>query len=81
MSIDWRDFYHAALLESDWTKIEGQIQTAESEIYKRRVVLSQDHGGTQEERDALVSAMSGLKVLRKDVTAWLERQHDRGVQS
>jgi hypothetical protein len=80
MSIAWREYYHAALLESDWTKVGKRIRTAESEIYKRRVVLSQDHGGTQEERDALVGAMNGLKVLRKDVAGWLERQRDRGVK-
>ena len=79
MSIDWRDFYHAALLESDWTKIEGQIQTAESEIHQRRLVLSQDHGGTDEERAALVNAMSGLRVLRMNVPSWLERQNLGGT--
>ena len=74
MSISWREYYQAALLESDWTKVEERIQTAESEIHQRRLALSQDHGGTQEERDALVNALKGLKTLRTDVTAWLERQ-------
>ena len=72
----WRDFYKAALLESDWTKVEERIQAAESEIHER-LELSQ---GTQEERDALTNALNGLKTLRKDVTAWLERQRDRGGQ-
>jgi hypothetical protein len=80
MIISWREYYQAAVLESDWTKIEGQIQTAEAEIHKRRLVLSQDSKGTQEERDALVDALNGLKTLRMDVTAWLERQRDRRVQ-
>ena len=31
----WHDFYKAALLETDWTKVEERIQTAESEIQKR----------------------------------------------
>jgi hypothetical protein len=44
-----------------------RVQTAESEIHQRRLVLSQDHGGTDEERVALVNAMSGLRVLRMDV--------------
>ena len=51
-----------------------QVQTAESEIHKRRLELSQDHGGTQEEREALVNAMSGLRVLRMDAASWLEKQ-------
>ncbi len=77
MAIAWCDFYKAALLESDWTKVKERIQLAESEIHKRRLALSKDHSGTQEERDALVSALNGLKVLRADVDAWLERQSQR----
>ena len=51
------------------------VQKAESEIHKRRLELSQDHGGTQEERDALVTALNGLRVLRMDAAAWRERQN------
>src|SRR6476661_1779968 len=49
-SYSWQESYQAALLETDWTKMQERIQTAESEIHKRRLVLTQDHGGTQEER-------------------------------
>ena len=63
----WQESYQAALLETDWTKMQERVQTAESEIHQRRLVLSQDHGGTDEERVALVNAMSGLRVLRMDV--------------
>ena len=69
----WQESYHAALLETDWTKIQERIQTAESEIHNRRLMLVQDHGGTSEEREALVSALSGLRVLRMDAVSWLER--------
>jgi hypothetical protein len=72
-SHSWRDSYRAALLETDWTKIQERIQTAESEIHNRRLMLVQDHGGTSEEREALVSALSGLGVLRMDAASWLER--------
>ena len=51
------------------------VQTAESEIHKRRLEFSKDHGGTQEERDALVNALNGLMVLRMDAAAWRERQN------
>jgi hypothetical protein len=73
-SYDWQESYQAALLETDWTNMPERIQTAESEIHKRRLVLSQDHSGTPEEREALVNAMSGLKVLQMDAASWLERQ-------
>ena len=59
--------------------MQERIQTAESEIHKRRLVLAQDHGGTQEEREALVNAMSGLGVLRMNVASWLERQNLGGT--
>ena len=49
------------------------LHKAESEIQKRRLELSKDHGGTDEERSALVNAMNGLKVLR-DVAVFFERQ-------
>ena len=71
---DWQGSYQAALLETDWTKMQERIQTAESEVHKRRLVLSQDCDGTPEEREALVNAMGGLRVLQMDAAPWLERQ-------
>ena len=79
ISYSWRDSYQAALLETDWTKMQERVQTAESEIHQRRLELSQDHGGTDEERAALVNAMSGLRVLRMNVASWLERQNLGGT--
>ena len=73
-SYSWQESYQAALLETDGIKMQERIQTAESEIHKRRLVLSQDHSGTPEEREALVNAMSGLRVLRVGAASWLERQ-------
>ena len=67
-SYSWHESYQAAVLETDWTKMQERVQTAESEIHQRRLVLSQDHGGTDEERAALVNAMGGLRVLRMNVT-------------
>lgn len=78
-SYSWQESYQAALVESDWTKVQERVQTAESEIHQRRLVLSQDHGGTDEERAALVNAMSGLRVLRMNIASWLERQNPGGT--
>jgi len=75
----WHQSYQAALLEADWTKMEERIQKAESDIHQRRLVLCQDHGGTEEERAALVNAMSGLRVLRINVASWLEQQNLGGT--
>jgi hypothetical protein len=65
----WHQSYQAALLETDWTKME------------ERMALSQDHGGTDEERATLVNAMSGLRVLRVNVASWLERQNLGGTMA
>jgi hypothetical protein len=79
ISYRWQETYQAALLEKDWTKMQERVQTAESEIHKRRLELSQDHGGTQEEREALVNAMSALGVLRMNLASRLERQNVGGA--
>jgi hypothetical protein len=54
-SRSWQDSYAAAIR---WTKSEEPVQTAETEIHKKTAVLSQDHGGTPEEREALVNSLS-----------------------
>jgi hypothetical protein len=71
----WQDSYHAALLETDWTKMVELVQMAEAEIHKRRLELPKDHNGTQEEREAVINALNGLRVLRMDAAAWRERQN------
>src|SRR2546428_1827904 len=75
----WQVSYQAALLETDWTKMVELVQKAESEIHKRRLELAKDHGGTDEERAALVNAMGCLRVLRMNVASWLERQNLGGT--
>ena len=74
----WQELYQAALLETDWTKMQERVQIAESEIHRRRLALSQDIG-TDEERAALVSAMTRLRVLRINLASWLERQKVGGT--
>jgi hypothetical protein len=66
----WQASYQATLLETDWTKMVELVQAAESEIHKRRLELSKDHNGTQKEREAVVTALNGLRVLR-DVAMFL----------
>ena len=68
----WQELYATALLETDWSKIEGKIQVAENGIKARLHEFSMNHGGTPEENQAIEDALHGLNVLRKDVTAWQE---------
>jgi len=71
----WQPAYLAVLLETDWTKMVKLVQAAESEIHKRRLELSKDHNGTQKEREAVVNALNGLRVLRMDAATWRDRQN------
>jgi hypothetical protein len=43
----WHEFYKAAVLETDWTKMQHRIQAAESAMHERQRSLSEDHGGRQ----------------------------------
>jgi hypothetical protein len=45
----WQEGYATALLETDWSKIDGRIQEAENGIRVRLHEFSMNHGGTPEE--------------------------------
>jgi hypothetical protein len=66
----WYELYETAVLETDWTKIEERIQAAESAIHERLREFSVNHGGTQEENQAIAVALNSLHVLRSDVASW-----------
>jgi hypothetical protein len=72
MKYGWQELYATAVLETDWTKIEQKIQTAENVIGARLHEFSLNHGGTPEENQAIEDALNGLSVLRKEVAAWQE---------
>ena len=67
MAGEWEKLYQAAILETDWSKIEGRIQVAESAIKARLHEFSLNHGGTPEENQAVKDALAGLTVLRHEV--------------
>lgn len=73
----WHEAYKTAVLETDWTNMPERIQAAESEIQERQHVLFADQGGTPEERHAIQDAISGLRVLRREVTKWQGREPAR----
>ena len=68
--VSWYEAYKSAVLETDWSKIEGKIQVAENDIRTRLDEFSMDHGGTREENRAIGMALNRLDALRKDVAAW-----------
>ena len=72
---NWYESYTAAVLETDWEKIHERIDVAESAMHERQRVLSEDHGGTAAEKQALFVALNGIKCLRRDVARWQHRHH------
>lgn len=66
----WHELYKAALLETDWSKMEERILAAESAIQNRKREFALNSGGTQEENQSLADAMNGLDVLRSEVASW-----------
>jgi len=70
----WKQIYQAAVLETDWSRIEEHIQAAESAINHRLYEFSVNHGGTPEENQAITKAVMALESLRKDVASWKLKQ-------
>jgi hypothetical protein len=79
-SYKWHELYKAALLETDWSKMEERIRAAESAIQNRKRECGLDLGGTQETQ-ALADAMNGLSVLRSEVASWsIHKSQGKEVQ-
>jgi hypothetical protein len=70
----WENLYQAAILETDWSRIEDHIQAADSAIKQRLHEFSLNHGGTPEENMAISKALMALEGIRKDVAAWKLKQ-------
>lgn len=74
----WQRFYEAAVLETDWSKMEMRIEAAKSAMQERLHEFSMNHGGTPEENQALADALNALKVLRSDLAMWQGGQNRTG---
>lgn len=74
MTRTWYESYKAAILETDWTQMPERLQAAEREIHERQRVLSLDHGGTPEERQAIAGALHGITHLKTEVSDWQKRE-------
>jgi hypothetical protein len=74
MAEAWVKLFQAAILETDWSKIEGRIQVADSAISTRLQEFALNHGGWPEENQAISDAMNGLNVLRREVAEHAKKQ-------
>jgi hypothetical protein len=70
---EWEKLYEAAILESDWSKIEEHIEAADSAISARLQEFALNQGGTPEEHEQIKAALGGLSVLRRDMRTWRAR--------
>jgi hypothetical protein len=68
----WQPLYRAAVLETDWSKIEQKIREAGNGMRARLHEFSMNHGGTPEENQAIAKALDRLSILQKEVSAWQE---------
>ena len=63
----WEEYYEAAILETDRSRLPALIQAAQQAIYPRIEEFRTDHGGTPEERDAIETALRGVRVLEQEL--------------
>jgi hypothetical protein len=74
MTSEWEQLYQAAILETDWSKIEDRIQKADFAISARLHEFSLNHGGTPEENQRIQDALNGLHILRREVAEWRSKR-------
>jgi len=74
MSYVWYESYKAVALETDWAKMHDRIQSAECKIHDRQRELSEDHGGTPQERQAIANALNAMCTLRTEVADYQNRE-------
>jgi len=66
----WWGLYKAAVLETNWEKLEDRINAAENAIMKRS---SLDGDVSPDERVALEDSRNGLRVLKQECHDSLRR--------
>jgi hypothetical protein len=61
-TMKWESFYQAAVLETDWSKLEERIEATDFAIAERLQEFSANHGGNPEENRQIQDALAGLIV-------------------
>jgi hypothetical protein len=64
---DWKQLYQSAMLEFDRTKLKDRVEVAQHAIEDRLRDLGQDRGGSSQECQQLRDAISGLRVLSREI--------------
>jgi hypothetical protein len=63
----WQELYRNAFVETDYRKLPNRIRVAKEAIDTRLHELQMDHGGTPEQRQAIIDALAGLNILRREL--------------
>jgi hypothetical protein len=63
----WEKSYKTAILETDDKELPNRLHTAKAAIDKRLHEMQMDYGGTPEERQAIIDALTALNVLRREL--------------
>lgn len=64
----WEEPYEAAILETDFSRLPERIKTAQKAIDSRMKQMQEDHEGTPAERAALQSALTGIRILKREAS-------------
>jgi len=64
---DWKQLYQSAMLEFDRTKLKDRVEVAQHAIEDRLRDLEQDRAGSSQECQQLRDALSGLRVLSREI--------------
>ena len=75
----WTEFYKAALLETDWTKMRERLQTAEAALLQRKREFALKGGGRPDENHAIDDALHSLNILRNEAGTWLNDRERKNV--
>jgi hypothetical protein len=66
----WTEVYKAALLETDWIKMQERLQAAEAALQRRKHEFSLNGGGSADENQAIDDALRSLMILRNEAANW-----------
>lgn len=62
----WEESCEAAILETDFSRLQARIKAAQTAINLRIEELEKDHHGSPEERDAIACALSRIRILKQE---------------
>jgi hypothetical protein len=63
----WQQYYEAAILETDRSRLPALIKVAQHAINSRIQQIGSDHQGTTEEREAIADALAGIRILQGEL--------------